>query len=111
MFPQHGPGPKHKRQIELADWQAAIAAEHPDLLLRGLIHSDGWRGSNRVTVRGRTYTYPRYQFTNVSEDILGIFARACDLCGVTWRRMNWQTISVARRDDVARLDRVIGLKH
>ncbi len=51
LFPQHGPGPKHKRAIELTDWQQQIADRWPKQiadrwpkhLLRGLIHSDGCR--------------------------------------------------------------------
>jgi hypothetical protein len=106
LFPQHGPGRKHTRPIELADWQAAVVARHPDAFLRGLIHSDGYRGPNFVNGKG----YMRYQFTNVSDDIRDLFCRACDLLGVRWRRMNARTISVARRLDVARLDEFVGPK-
>jgi hypothetical protein len=106
LFPQHGPGPKHKRLIELATWQRMIVEAHPARLLRGLIHSDGWRGENRVNGTG----YPRYQFTNHSADIRAIFCRACDLYGVRWRQMTWRNISVAKRADVAKLDLVVGPK-
>jgi len=54
--------------------------------------------------------YPRYQFTNESEDIRTIFCRACDLCGVEWRRMKRNAISVARKPSVAKLDEFIGPK-
>jgi hypothetical protein len=118
LFPQHGRGPKHERPIYLAPWQQRIVASHPEELLTGLIHSDGWRGTNRVTRRwgsgekakSKIYSYPRYQFSNNSEDILRIFTDACDLLDVRWRRMNWNVISVARRPDVAKLDTFIGLK-
>ena len=68
-FPQHGPGPKHRRPITLADWQAGIIHDHPEPFIRGLIHSDGCRFVNRVRTGGKTYAYPRYNFTNVSDDI------------------------------------------
>lgn len=110
LFPQHGPGKKHDRTIELVDWQQAIVDQAPELLLRGLIHSDGWRGTNRVTVAGKRYAYPRYQFSNRSDDIRRIFCDACDATGVEWRRMNAWNISVARRASVARLDEFIGPK-
>ena len=110
LFPQHGPGPKHLRPIELVEWQQAIVAEHPEALLRGLVHSDGCRHTNRVTVRGKRYAYPRYNFTNASDDIRQIFCDACDAIGVEWRRMNARNISVARRASVARLDEFIGPK-
>ena len=43
LFPQHGPGRKHTRLIALTDWQRALCDRSPELLLRGLIHSDGCR--------------------------------------------------------------------
>ena len=110
LFPQHGGGPKHLRRIELAPWQQRIVERYPAALLRGLIHSDGWRGTNNVRARGKRYGYPRYQFVNFSADIRAIFCRACDDYGVAWRQMRWNTISIARRDDVAKLDLVVGLK-
>jgi hypothetical protein len=51
LFPQHGPGRKHHRKIELEQWQFAIARKYPGELARGLFHSDGWRGVNRVRRR------------------------------------------------------------
>jgi hypothetical protein len=106
LFPQHGPGRKHERKMWLADWQRELVGQQPESLLRGLLHSDGWRGENWVNGKG----YPRYQFTNHSADIREIFCWACDLHGVKWRRMNWKTISVARSQDVAKLDAVVGPK-
>ncbi len=110
LFPQHGPGRKHHRPIVLAGWQRDIVRERPEPLIRGLIHSDGWRGLNKVTVKGRDYAYPRYQFSNRSQDIKDIFTAACDSIGVEWRRWGQWHISVAKRDSVARLDRFIGPK-
>jgi hypothetical protein len=88
----------------LTDWQDAIVGEHPDQLVRGLLHSDGWRGINRVIVRGKTYNYGRYQFSNRSDDIRDLFCTALDRLDVPWRRMNRWNISVARRSAVAALD-------
>ena len=110
LFPQHGSGRKHQREIKLADWQIAIVRDAPGWLARGLIHSDGWRGLNRVKVAGKLYIYPRYQFSNRSEDIKRIFCDACDALGVEWRRMNAMNISVAKRDSVVRLDEFVGPK-
>ena len=79
--------------------------------MRGLIHSDGWRGMNRVRgANGSPYAYPRYQFSNRSGDIRQLFVRACDALGVQTRRMNAWTISVAHRDSVALLDEFVGPK-
>jgi hypothetical protein len=110
LFPQHGPGRKHARRIELAPWQQRIVDAHPDQLVRGLIHSDGWRGINRIRHPQRTYEYIRYGFTNRSDDIRRIFCDACEALGVEWRVMKSDTISVARRDSVARLDAFVGPK-
>jgi hypothetical protein len=110
LFPQHGRGRKHDRRIELTSWQQQIVRTEPECFLRGLIHSDGWRGLNRVKVKGRWYAYPRYQFSNRSHDIRTLFTDTCDLLGVQWRPWGRYHISVARRDSVARLDSFIGPK-
>lgn len=114
-FPQHGPGPKHARRIELADWQRALTREHPAALVRGLIHSDGSRCVNRFKTtlpsgRVAEYAYPRYFFTNVSPDIRAIFCEHCELLGVRWTQSNWRNISVSDRKSVAILDQVVGPK-
>jgi hypothetical protein len=82
----------------------------PGRFVRGLIHSDGWRGDNRVRVKGRDYTYPRYQFSSRSDDIRALFTDACDRLGVAWRPWGRWHISVARRDAVALLDEWVGPK-
>lgn len=106
VFPQHGSGPKHLREIVLTAWQRRIVDAHPDLLLRGLIHSDGCRVLNRVNGS----TYPRYQFTNHSLDIQGIFCDACERLKIAWTRSKWNTISVARKDSVGKMDQFVGPK-
>jgi hypothetical protein len=109
LFPQHGPGPKHLRPIVLERWQAEVALRrHPEMLLRGLIHSDGCRVENRVWA-GK-YSYARYFFSNASGDIRGIFCQACDRVGVEHRQNNARNISVARRRSVELLDSFIGPK-
>ena len=75
FFPQNGPGRKHQRTIALTDWQSELCDREPELLLTGLIHSDGCRSVNRVKGAGKVYAYPRYTFTNHSADIRRIF---CD---------------------------------
>ena len=111
VFPQHGPGRKHERKIELLPWQRQIVSRYPGSLLRGLIQSDGWRGTNTVrSRRGKMYSYPRYLFSNVSDDIRCIFCRACEDFGVQWRQSRWNTIAVSRGPDVAKLDEVVGPK-
>lgn len=116
LFPQHGPGKKHARTITLQPWQEEVVAEHPGRLLRGLFHSDGWRGHNVAVKRAKDgfvtrYRYPRYEFTNKSEDIRRICTDALDLLGIAWRPNGAFRSSVARRDAVAALDEHVGPKH
>lgn len=115
LFPQHGPGKKHERKIELVDWQLLITHEWTREFIRGLIHSDGSRCMNRFSVKlpsGRVgrYAYPRYFFTNYSEDIRRIFCDHCDLLGIRWSQSNPRNISVSHRDGVALLDSFVGPK-
>jgi hypothetical protein len=108
LFPQAGPGRKHERTIELTAWQWAHVWQEPGMFIRGLIHSDGCRVTNKVW-HGK-YAYPRYFFTNYSLDIQQLFRDACDLIGVECRNNRWHTISVAKRASVARLDEIVGPK-
>ncbi|WDZ84266.1 terminase gpP N-terminus-related DNA-binding protein [Micromonospora cathayae] len=110
LLPQHGPGKKHNRPIILADWQRRIVGAHPGDFVRGLIHSDGCRVANRVTTRGKAYVYPRYMFTNESADIMGLCQWALDLLDIPWRMNRRNSLSVARREAVAALDRHVGPK-
>jgi hypothetical protein len=110
LFPQHGPGRKHDRRIVLADWQRAITADQPKPLIRGLLHSDGCRFINPVRYKQRRYTYPRYLFSNRSEDIKAILCAHLDLLGIAWRRVGDHEISIAQREAVAALDEFVGPK-
>ncbi|WP_328503574.1 helix-turn-helix domain containing protein [Streptomyces sp. NBC_00457] len=115
LFPQHGPGKKHERRIALEPWQQAIVEAHPYEFIRGLIHSDGCRITNWATrlVGGerKRYEYPRYFFTNLSGDIIGLFTAALDRVGVEWRQANARNISIARKASVALMDTHVGPKH
>jgi hypothetical protein len=114
LFPQHGPGRKHTRIIELRPWQRAIVEREVREFLAGLFHSDGCRVINRVTATRKgvtkTYEYPRYFFENESTDILRICGDALDMVGAEWRFNKWNSISVARRASVGLLDEFIGPK-
>jgi hypothetical protein len=114
VLPQHGPGPKHRRQIELAEWQQQIVRREPGRFLRGLFHSDGCRVRNwTVRVVGgesKRYEYPRYFFSNKSEDILALCTWALDLLDIAWRQPRKDLISVARREAVAVMEDIVGPK-
>ncbi|MGZ0146462.1 transcriptional regulator [Kribbella sp. WER1] len=112
VFPQHGPGRKHLRTIELEDWQREIVARYPEQLLRGLFHSDGCRVTNWASRPGSEQRshYLRYQFSNKSGDIRNILTEALDLLGIAWRQSRYDTIAVSRREAVAALDLFVGPK-
>lgn len=115
LFPQHGQGKKHLRPLELELWQQAIATERSGEFVRGLFHSDGYRGMNIVRRKladgEHWYEYPRYLFSNKSTDILGLCGAALDRLEVEWRFARPDVISVAKREAVARLDAFVGPKY
>ena len=106
LFPQHGPGRKHTRRIELVAWQQQIVDRYAREFLRGLIHSDGCRVLNRVNGKD----YPRYFFAQVSDDIRRLFCETCDQLEITYTRNNLRTVSIARAPSVALLDSFVGAK-
>ncbi|MCC4317161.1 sigma-70 region 4 domain-containing protein [Streptomyces malaysiensis] len=119
VFPQHGPGKKHDRLIALEPWQQSIVDAHPWKFIRGLFHSDGCRITNWTTrlVAGerKRYEYPRYFFTNKSDDIRKLCSDTLTKVGVEWttlaRGSDPFNISVARRASVALMDKHVGPKY
>jgi hypothetical protein len=115
LFPQHGPGKKHDRSIALEPWQREAVDTHPWEFVKGLVHSDGCRITNWATrlVRGerKRYEYPRYFFTNRSDDIRRLYTDALGALGVEWKQANAWNVSVARRESVALMDRYVGPKY
>jgi hypothetical protein len=111
VFPQHGPGPKWTRNIELADWQLAIVERERQAFLCGLIDSDGCRIVATYREKtGVTRQYGRYIFSNRSEQIHKLFTDSLDALGIHWTRANFKDTAVARQRDVRELDRFIGFK-
>jgi hypothetical protein len=57
VLPQHGPGRKHERPIELEPWQRAVVEVEPEAFIRGLFHSDGSYFQNPVrSTKGVRYS-------------------------------------------------------
>ena len=105
-LPQHGAGKKHTRTIRLEPWQEVLGKEATEDFIRGLIHSDGCR----VVANDRGVRSIRYHFSNLSEDILGLFTSALDDLGIPWTRSTKKIVSVYRKAATARLDEFIGPK-
>jgi hypothetical protein len=106
LFPQHGPGRKHERTIELVTWQADLVSGNRQAFLRGLIHSDGCR----IVANDRGLRSVRYHFSNRSEDIKQLYCESLDALGIGWTRPCDQQIAVYRKASVAILDQFIGPK-
>ncbi|MGQ4387374.1 transcriptional regulator [Streptomyces sp. SAS_270] len=115
LFPQHGPGKKHNREIALEPWQQDIVDTHPWQFIRGLIHSDGCRITNwtekAIAGERKRYEYPRYFFTNLSGDIIQLFTSTLDALDVDWKQPNGRNISIARKASVALMYAHVGPKY
>jgi len=107
LIPQHGPGPKHQRSIQLADWQSRLVNRQRRSFIRGLIHSDGSRIVATERSRRRA---PRYTFSNRSEDIKRLFCESCDALDIRWTRPSDTQIAIYRKASVAILDEFVGPK-
>ena len=105
LFPQHGPGMKHQRDIALESWQQQLVDEAPWAFLRGCIRSDGCSYINRTG----PYEYLSYEFSNRSQDILDLFGRTCTSVGVEFRRYD-RAIRIYRRSSVALMETKVGVK-
>ena len=105
LFPQHGPGKKHHREIALEPWQQALIACAPWSFLRGCIRSDGCVFINRTG----PYSYETYDFTNLSRGIRELFASTCGLVGVECRVYS-RRVRINRRASVALMLEHVGRK-
>jgi len=105
LFPQHGAGRKHDRNIALEDWQTGLLQRAPWSFLRGLIRSDGCVFVNRT---GR-YAYVSYEFSNRSSQIRELFMDACDLVDVEYRPYR-RYVRIYRRESVALMQEHVGFK-
>jgi hypothetical protein len=56
------------------------------------------------------YSYIRYFFSNLSEDIRRIFREHCELLGVRVTQSNHRNLTVSHRHSVAVLEDIVGPK-
>ena len=75
MFPQHGAGKKHDRDVSLTDQQWNIVWNEPECFIKGLIDSDGCLTQHTQIKNGVTYSRLKYQFTNKSLDIVDMYLK------------------------------------
>ena len=72
-----------------------------------------------VEGRWKYYEYPRYQFVNASEDIIGLLTGTLDHLGIPWKshirvepsKRDRTVVSVSRSAAVARMDSFVGPKY
>lgn len=78
-------------------------------------HSDGCRITNWTVRNGKRYEYPRYFFTDKSDDIRQLCTDALAKVGVQWtilaRGSDPLNVSIARKASVALMDAHIGPKY
>jgi hypothetical protein len=115
IFPQHGPGPKHRRRIRLEPWQQQIVDVAPWPFIRACIRTYGCSFLNRTNVqRDKPYEYLSYQFCNMSTDIVELFLAQCHrvdvFTRVTRRRRRLWDVRINRRESVALMLENVGLK-
>jgi hypothetical protein len=104
LFPHLGVGCKHKRKIELKDWQNSVINDI--CLLQGLFHSDG---CFYISKQGK-YKYERYEFKNNSDDIHNIFRKCCDKLGIKYTIGKLVT-RISTKENVEKLFGFIGDKN
>lgn len=111
LFPQHGAGRKHDREIRLEPWQTEHVSIAPWAFIRGAIRTDGCVFVNRTG----DYEYLSYGFVNRSGDIAQLVFDVCESVGLrprltlTERSQIWQ-LRINRRGDVARMLDHVGIK-
>ena len=91
LFPQHGPGRKHERELGMAEWQRKIVTGTLRTSCVGCstpTAPDAQLGQAHGRRRTKRYDYPRWQFVNYSADIRGWCCDALDLLEVPWRQSN-----------------------
>ena len=115
LFPQHGPGRKHLRRIELESWQRPLWRHMPGTL------------PVAYSIRTAIAVSTGYEHVSLTETT-GMSIRAicsatsprtfCGCAGRRWTGSGWcgashggTVISVARREAVARLDEFVGPKY
>lgn len=115
VLPQHGAGKKHERDLRLEAWQRESVERAPWSFLRGLVWSDGSSFMNRTG----PYEYLSFEFSNLSEDLLSMFAATCELVGVSYRRypvvlragrLRVGRVRINCRADVALFEKHVGVK-
>lgn len=111
LFPQHGPGMKHTRKLELTDWQKKIIQKYPEQFIRGCFQSDGCIYQHN----SGKYSYKKYNYVNKSSDIMDFFLFACECVGIKKEKYlsPKRQVFVAQnfsKEDIDILEKIISIK-
>jgi hypothetical protein len=94
----------------LADWQDDLVKAEPERFLRGLsIPSAAGSEIASAGTTGNTCTRVTCSL-NESADIMDLCRNSLNQLGISWRMSRHNTLSIAQREAVARLDEFIGPK-
>ncbi|MEV0290265.1 transcriptional regulator [Kribbella sp. NPDC050820] len=111
LFPQHGPGMKHRRKIELLAWQSEIVARYPESCCAGCsTPTAAGSSTGRASRTEGAITMRATCFTNESGDIRNILTQTLDMLGIPWRQPRRNAIAVSRKAAVEMLDSFVGPK-
>lgn len=110
LFPQHGDGKKHSRDVTLTDWQWKIVNLEPECFIKGLIDSDGSHILHQQIIKGVIYKRYKYQFTNKSSDIISMYLKVMEMLGIsakpTTKKCGTVNVFTNKKDDVIKLDKL-----
>ncbi len=111
LFPQHGPGKKHDRDVSLQDWQWDIVWKEPECFIKGLIDSDGsYYLQTQRNANGMVHAGMRYQFTNKSLDIIDMYLIVMDKLNIsvhpTTRKNGTINVLTQKTSEVEKLDKL-----
>ena len=109
LFPQHGPGPKHLRNLALTKIQEKLVEQYPKEFLWGLWITDGSRYLTRIKKSDKIYEYPTYAFKNKSKQLRTMFIESCQRLDLK-PTSNREIVTCYKRKDVRKLEGILGVK-
>ena len=71
--------------VDAAPTGAPLKGEGKNLKIVANLDTGSGTEMEVATIKGREYAYPRYQFSNRSQDIKDLFTGTCDLLGIERR--------------------------
>lgn len=113
LFPQHGVGKKHDRDISLTKWQSDIVEKYPHEFIRASFQSDGCIFTRVIS---KKYNYKSYSFSNKSKNIIDILEKCLNIVGINSKpyfnsKLDTYAYQNFKRKDVKILEEIIPIKN